>query len=364
MDNLPMELVLRIVSESGLNLFVIAQLSRSFNSLATSQYFHARPDHHIDSLTLHFDGLKTTVSPQCTFSKTFQATDVLSLLSIAFDIQTVGKFVWAVISTDPLIPGRRLISYYHHLTTFLRRLKHVDHISLDFHGRETGRTVHIVLPSRLDEWTVAMTDLLNACVEMLKMNPNGAEGFSVKGGLPLIGHEAEPGREHWWRLNPKILGFFKHTPNPSLRGTDQGLNFRIPRITSSTRRIITSPGARSVLKRTKKFTISSSILLHPPLCGWTHEFLSSATLNSLTLDGLHYYEGWWRVMLPWLATPLQRLEEFTIQRCQNVPAISLAKFLHNLRGLKHCNINIDPNYQPPVTFYISQVPKAFKFHSD
>ncbi|TFK67800.1 hypothetical protein BDN72DRAFT_960709 [Pluteus cervinus] len=354
LDELPLELLLRVLQHSRDDIVTIAQVSRYLNSVAVSYYFPGRSEpHYLNSVILHFDDFRTTMSSLCTTrtvetNMTFTSGDILALLSIAFDIRAVGELVWEFTGVDYADPSRRLVKHYRRLALFLNRLRRVDKISLSFKGRNTRRPSHVIIPPELDGWTLVMTDLMNTCVEKMRMNPNGAEGFEMKGGLPIMGYTLKiPKLGRHWRLDQRVVGFLKNmfkdaeTRNPTFHGS----GWRVLRrgnksLSNADANIAISPEARLIAKSTKKFTISAEVFLHPPLCEWTYQFMSSAPLTSLTLEDLRYHKSWWKAMLTWLSNPLQHLEEFTIRNCANVPAPSLARFLRNLRQLKHCIVDI------------------------
>ncbi|TFK66934.1 hypothetical protein BDN72DRAFT_961387 [Pluteus cervinus] len=375
MDDLPVELIHRIIGRSAQDLFTIARLSRYLNAVAISYYFHGRlPRRHIDEITLHFDGHRTYMITQpnednATTTKpkfsTQSPIDILSFLSIAFDIQTIGRFNWK--STGANTENRelpeRLITQCHRLTVFLRRLDVVHHISLKFHDWNL-RWYRMMPSSRiLEKWTVVTTGLLNVCMEKMNTNSQGGEGFEMVGGcFPGVDYAIRHKRN--WGLRRKGVAGFGETQNPTMHGLDWDIvRLGGDPLMPSDMNVFISTGTESVAKSTKKFKVSSAMLLYPPLSEWTYQFLRSAPLTCLTIDGLFSFAEWWEIFFSWLSIPLRdRLEELTIQNCTHIRARSLADFLQNLRGLKHCVIQDTPTTQAlKGNIFFSKLPELVTF---
>ncbi|TFK66939.1 hypothetical protein BDN72DRAFT_916255 [Pluteus cervinus] len=196
---------------------------------------------------------------------------------------------------------------------------------------------------RLDRWTVAMTDLLNVCTEKLRTNPKGAEEFQMEGGLPMIQRSYEIERSWPKILAAGVAGFFTTAPrrNPTLYGSSwYTTRRRKSQLTEADRDILLSPAARSTSGSTQKFKISCNALLHPPLCEWTYQFISSTRLTSFVLENLIYYSYYWGIIFSWLTPMLQHLEDLTIRNCKFIRPRALAKLLQNLPHLKQCHIDL------------------------
>ncbi|TFK71504.1 hypothetical protein BDN72DRAFT_436932 [Pluteus cervinus] len=360
MNDLPVELILKIIELDGYeNLWIIAQLSRYSNSIAMPFYFNQGPDpHHLDSVILHFDGEWTTLSSRCTILKAEAikagiVVDILAILSIAFHIQTIGKLVWVFTGLESATSSRpspdvELSKHYRRLTMFLGRLTRIDRIHLDFKG-DILSSPHSSFESRLDRWTVAMTDLLNVCTEKFQTNTKGAEGFTMKGGLHMVlGYEVE--RSRLEGVGAAVVSFV--TPNVARRNaTFDGSDWKITRLDGKPlsdveRNINLSPGARFVSGSTKRLKISYTSLFHP-LCEWTYQFISSAPLTSLILENLNYHSDYWDIIVSWLTPVLQGLEDLTVRNSDFIQPGSLARLLQNLPHLKQCHVDIHLDIKQP-----------------
>ncbi|TFK67795.1 hypothetical protein BDN72DRAFT_960706 [Pluteus cervinus] len=337
--DLPNDLILQIFQLLQGDILAIARVSRYLNSLVTSYYFPGRSNpHHLDSITFHSNESHTAIHPKCTtrVERAIPSTDPLAFLSIAFDIHSLGELAWEFVGIDRPNPSQSLVNQYRRLSLLLSRLQSVDKVSLNFTGRKTERPHRVKVPPTLDKWTVAMVDLMNACVGALKANSKGAEELSMTGGLPIMGY----------RLDYTGSGpAFMVGEHPTLHGPGwKILRLGNKPLSDADTGILISPEARSVAETTKKFTIATTAFLHPPLCEWAYQFLSCAPLTSLTLGPLCYDATYWTSMLTWLPIPLQHLEEFTIRGCENIPGVSLAKFVQDLPSLKHCHIDVQADY--------------------
>ncbi|TFK66949.1 hypothetical protein BDN72DRAFT_843644 [Pluteus cervinus] len=368
MNDLPRELVLEIIRlDAYRNILTIAQLSRYLNSIATSSYFHQGPDpHHLNSVTLHFNGIDTTMpsnsgctarNPKAIPAASEQSFDILTMLSIAFNIQTLGKLVWVFtgsrsgnIKPGQPIPTWQFTTHINRLTMFLRRLIRIDKIHLIF-------KVDIGVPPewphasgllQLDRWTVAMVDLLNACMEKLKTNPKSVEEFQMEGPILMIQRSYQIHDDLRRRLGA-FVGFFKSTTeakrNPTLDGRTWCISRpgRLP-LSEVERNISLSPDARSVLGSIQKLKISFEALLHPPLCEWTYQVISFAPLTSLILENINFYPYNCDILFSWLCPALQHLEDLTIRRCHFEKPQWVAKLLESLPRLKHCHLDTHLSY--------------------
>ncbi|TFK61260.1 hypothetical protein BDN72DRAFT_849858 [Pluteus cervinus] len=361
MDHLPVEVILKILRGStDTDLFVFAQISRYLNSVATSHYLRRHTGvQRLDSVSLIFDGSRV-ISRMGTYRPAHRnpSVDILAFLSLAFDIKNLDQFVWEFLDPDFPNSFRTVIRHLHRLTAFLRRLESVRRVSLKMH-QWTALLLKMMLRSGLlDEWTVAITDLFNACIEKLKMDPEGAEAFEVVDGFNSEAQcslEDDPSRGIVGRVLERLMGT-RDLTEPCSSWTIDNEGARFPMLNPNIACPLSS-GARSVSELTKKFKISSTAFFDPPFFEWTYRFISFAPLISLALENLSYTAMWWEVIFSWLAVPLQHcLEELTIRECDHIQGLPLAEFLRNLRCLKHCIITESLLYSSPPDFVPFNLP--------
>ncbi|TFK66930.1 hypothetical protein BDN72DRAFT_843628 [Pluteus cervinus] len=337
-SDLPNELIFKILQQRKLSLPTVALVSRHLNQLATSVFLFSKglpctnPSHL--TLRINFDGYPNTQFPP-------GGAD-LSLVLVSLDITSVGwlQLEWDSLYCMPILHQRNRV--YARLSRFIRRLSHIDRVSLCLEGGCSP-----LLPAGMFSVSAdPVTDLLNACIEKkckrMWIKASWPRDADVQCYRPLKS----------WARNC-LLSLCKQLEYPQAYATDCGPNWRfitaqyllchgsyteaMDKLSTDTAQTLLS---QSILNQNAcsltSLTIASPTLILPPQSKWLYQLLFASSLTTLIFDHvMPSRPGTWCAAFSWMAnTSLPKtLQNLAITECKDVREGPLIEFISCLRCL-------------------------------